>query len=104
MSEEIADGTTTTQNLKEEKKFKYEFDCADYACGECDKHPKDEADSDDNFKSCATCAKSVCKDCVVTCVKNVARTTANVCTKTTVKNSVRTVRNVLADSSAAIIV
>ena len=67
VSEEIADGTTTTQNLKEEKKFKYEFDCADYACGECDKHPKDEADSDDNFKSCATCAKSVCKDCVVTC-------------------------------------
>ena len=62
-SEEI----TTTQNVKEEKKVKYEFNCADYACGECDKHPKDEADFYSVFKNCEICGESVCKDCVMTC-------------------------------------
>lgn len=68
LSEEIAaDSTTTEQNVKEGKKVKYEFICADFACGECDKHPKDEADFDAVFNSCATCDKDVCKDCVLTC-------------------------------------
>jgi len=65
VSGEIADGdgTNTSQNLKEEKKFDY----AKYACGECDKHPKDEADFYSVFKNCEICGELVCKDCVMTC-------------------------------------
>lgn len=62
-SEEIADGSS----VKEEKKVKYEIDCTKFACDECDKHPKDDADFHAVFNNCATCGNLVCKDCVVTC-------------------------------------